>query len=93
MAEVMKYEDFKEEGSEAAVKVSSPSFAHPFLYMCHLSKSVFHWEEVPGAKQILTATSTSRPRSIFIFYLGKNSDAPTYWNASISVSKIGQFMD
>lgn len=26
MAEVMKYEDFKEGGSEAAVKVSSPFF-------------------------------------------------------------------
>lgn len=33
MAEVMKYEDFKEGGSEAAVKVSSPSFSSPFLHM------------------------------------------------------------
>lgn len=33
MAEVMKYEDFKEGGSEAAVKVSSPSFSSPFLHI------------------------------------------------------------
>lgn len=39
MAEVMKYEDFKEGGSEAAVKVSSPSFSSSFLHMCHFSVS------------------------------------------------------
>lgn len=39
MAEVMKYEDFKEGGSEAAVKVSSPSFSSLFLHMCHFSIS------------------------------------------------------
>ena len=37
MAEVMKYEDFKEGGSEAAVKVSSQSFSSAFFHVCHFS--------------------------------------------------------
>lgn len=51
MAEVMKYEDFKEGGSEAAVKVSSPffffSFPPFFHFMCF-----FHWEGILEARCI-----------------------------------------
>lgn len=46
MAEVMKYEDFKEGGSEAAVKVSSPFFFFfsfpPFFHFMY----IFHWGDV-----------------------------------------------
>lgn len=46
MAEVMKYEDFKEGGSEAAVKVSSPFFFSfsfpPFFHFMY----IFHWGDV-----------------------------------------------
>lgn len=45
MAEVMKYEDFKEGGSEAAVKVSSPLFLLPPNVRFFHFKSEFLLEE------------------------------------------------
>lgn len=51
MAEVMKYEDFKEGGSEAAVKVSFPSLSSPFLHIYHF-KCILHWEDVLDIKCI-----------------------------------------
>lgn len=51
MAEVMKYEDFKEGGSEAAVKVSFPSFSSPFLHIYHF-KCILHWEDILDVKWI-----------------------------------------
>lgn len=55
MAEVMKYEDFKEGGSEAAVKVSSPSFSSPSrCAIFPFQIWFFTGKKVPNAKWIFS---------------------------------------
>lgn len=45
MAEVMKYEDFKEGGSESAVKVSTPSSLSPNNVFLFLEDLLFNGEK------------------------------------------------
>lgn len=87
MAEVMKYEDFKEGGSEAAVKVSSPFFFFSFPLF---SISCVFFTGKAFLKLGVYNSHSDRAKSTVD--LGNRKDAPTCWTGVQQFQYPRQFM-
>lgn len=90
MAEVMKYEDFKEGGSEAAVKVSSPFFFFSSHFLPFSISCIFFTGEAFLKLGVFNSHLQHRAKSTV--YLGNRKDAPTCWTGVQQFQYPRQFM-